>query len=138
MALEMRAERTKRAAVLEAAGLKSAEIARAEGAKAAQVLTAEGHKQAQVLNAEGERDAAILQAEARKALAEAEANATQILSEAIKSGDPQALQYFLGGKYIEAWGKLAESNNSKFVLVPSEMTALSGLMAGLKNFVNKS
>lgn len=134
MSAEMKAERTKRALILEAEGQRQAEVAKAEGAKQAWILKAEGTKQAQVLTAEGEKDAAILQAEAREALATAEANATRTVSAAITDGDDTALKYFLGVRYIEAFAKLAESENSKFVLMPSELTSLSNLVSGLKTF----
>ena len=76
MARQMKAEREKRAAVLEAEGLRQAAI-----------LRAEGDKQSQILSAEGRKEAAFRDAEARERLAEAEAKATAMVSEAIARGD---------------------------------------------------
>ena len=87
MARQMKAERNKRADILEAEGLRQSEI-----------LQAEGSKQAAILEAEGKKEAAFREAEARERSAEAEAKATYMVSEAIAKGDPKALNYFLGQK----------------------------------------
>jgi regulator of protease activity HflC (stomatin/prohibitin superfamily) len=138
MSAQMKAERVKRAQILEAEGERQANVTKAEGNKQSWILQAEGTKQAQVLKAEGEKDAAKLQAEAREALANAEAKATAIVSSAIKEGDPKALEYFLGQSYIQAFEKLANSPNKTFVMLPTEMTGLSGLVSGLQQFVKKN
>ena len=91
MARQMKAEREKRANILDA-----------EGFRAAAILKAEGEKQAVVLDAEGRREAAFRDAEARERLAEAEAKATTMVSEAIAQGDLQAINYFVAQKYVEA------------------------------------
>ena len=96
MARQMKAERDRRAVILEAEGHRSSEI-----------LRAEGDKQAAILQAEGQKEAAFREAEARERLAEAEAKATQMVSEAIASGDVQAINYFVAQKYIEAFKALA-------------------------------
>jgi regulator of protease activity HflC (stomatin/prohibitin superfamily) len=102
MARQMKAERDKRAAILEAEGVRQSEI-----------LKAEGEKQAQILAAEGLREAAFRDAEAREREAEAEANATRMVSEAIAKGEVNALNYFIGLKYVEALKELARSKNQK-------------------------
>ena len=96
----------------------------AERSKRAQVTEAEGSRQSAILKAEGEKSAAFLLAEAREREAEAEAKATQMVSDAVASGDPQALNYFVGLKYVEAMGRFADSNNQKTIFMPMEMSGL--------------
>jgi regulator of protease activity HflC (stomatin/prohibitin superfamily) len=120
MGRQMKAERDKRAAVLEAEGLRQSEI-----------LRAEGQKQAQILEAEGRREAAFRDAEARERLAEAEAKATLMVSEAIAKGDLQAINYFVAQKYIEAFKEMASAPNQKVVLIPMEATSIIGSIAGI-------
>ena len=124
MARQMKAERERRAVITEADGEKSAAIARAEGAK-----------QAAILEAEGRREAAYRDAEAREREAEAEAKATAMVSEAIARGDVNAINYFVAQKYVEAFAKLAESPYQKTVIVPAEMSALVGSLAGVGELV---
>ncbi|TNE43994.1 MAG: SPFH/Band 7/PHB domain protein [Sphingomonadales bacterium] len=120
MARQMKAEREKRANILEAEGLKSAEI-----------LKAEGQKQSQILEAEGRREAAFRDAEAREREAEAEARATQMVSEAIANGNAQAINYFVAQKYVEAVQQFATSPNAKTILFPVEATQLIGTLGGI-------
>ncbi len=103
----------------------------AERSKRAQVTEAEGSRQSAILKAEGEKSAAFLLAEAREREAEAEAKATQMVSDAVGNGDPQALNYFLGLKYVDAMGRFAESNNQKTIFMPMEMTSLVGTIGGI-------
>jgi len=127
MNLQMTAERRRRAQVTEANGSREAEI-----------LKAEGDKQAAVLRAEGERAAAFLNAEAREREAAAEAKATQVVSEAIAAGDIQAIQYFLGIKYVEALQQIGTSNSSKLVLMPLEAGGITGAVAGIAELVRQT
>lgn len=120
MARQMKAERDKRASILEA-----------EGQRAAQILKAEGEKQAQVLQAEGRREAAYRDAEARERLAEAEAKATLLVSESVSKGDVQALNYFIADKYTQALAQFAHSPNQKILMLPMEATALLGSLGGI-------
>lgn len=120
MASQMKAERTKRALILEA-----------EGKRQAEILTAEGEKQGQILKAEGERQAAFLEAEARERQAQAEANATAVVSDAIGKGNIQAINYFVAQKYVEAFGKVATSDNTKIIMMPIEATQLVGSVGGI-------
>mgnify|MGYP001828463235 FL=1 len=120
MARQMKAEREKRAAILEA-----------EGTRQSQILEAEGQKQSEILKAEGEKEAAFREAEARERLAEAEAKATTMVSEAIAKGDVQAVNYFIAQKYTEALQNIAVSENNKLVLMPLEASSLIGSIAGI-------
>lgn len=120
MGRQMKAERVKRANILEAEGLRQSEI-----------LRAEGEKQAAVLEAEGRREAAFRDAEARERLAQAEAAATTMVSEAIAKGDIQAINYFVAQKYVEAMKDMASANNHKVVFMPLEASAVIGSLGGL-------
>ncbi|MDR7099665.1 regulator of protease activity HflC (stomatin/prohibitin superfamily) [Lysobacter niabensis] len=120
MARQMKAEREKRANILEA-----------EGFRQAAILKAEGEKQSVILEAEGNKEAAFRAAEARERLAEAEAKATQLVSDAIAGGNVQAINYFVAQKYIEAFKALAEAPNQKFVLMPMESAGVIGSLAGI-------
>lgn len=124
MARQMKAEREKRANILEA-----------EGFRQAAILRAEGEKQAIVLDAEGRREAAFRDAEAREREAEAEAKATTMVSEAIAAGDVQAINYFIAQKYVEALKEFATSPNQKTLLLPMETTAILGSLAGIAEIV---
>lgn len=120
MARQMKAERLKRAQILEAEGTREADIQRAEG-----------DKQSKILTAEGELQAAIREAEGRERLAEAEARATTVVSDAIAKGNPLAINYFVAQKYTEALAGLATSDNSKVIMIPLEASSLIGAIAGI-------
>jgi regulator of protease activity HflC (stomatin/prohibitin superfamily) len=120
MGRQMKAEREKRALILESEGLRASEI-----------LKAEGQKQGQILQAEGRREAAFRDSEARERAAEAEAKATQMVSDAIASGSTQAINYFIAQKYVEVVGRFADSPNAKTILFPVEATQLIGTLGGI-------
>ena len=120
MARQMKAEREKRALILEA-----------EGKRQSEILKAEGEKQSAILEAEGRREAAFRDAEAREREAEAEAKATTMVSEAIAKGDVQAINYFVAQKYVEALRDIGTSNNEKILLLPYEATGILGSIAGV-------
>lgn len=124
MARQMKAERERRAVITEADGEKQAAIARAEGAK-----------QSAILQAEGRREAAFRDAEAREREAQAEARATEMVSNAIAAGDVNAINYFVAQKYVEAFAELARSPQQRTVIVPTEMSALVGTLAGVGELV---
>ena len=120
MARQMKAERDKRARILEAEGIRQSEI-----------LKAEGEKQSAILAAEGKKEAAFREAEARERSASAEAAATRMVSEALQQGNPQALNYFLGLKYIEALQGIVTSPNQKLLMLPLDSTNVMGSLAGV-------
>ncbi len=120
MTRQMKAEREKRAVILEA-----------EGSRQSEILRAEGQKQAQILEAEGNRERVFREAEARERAAEAEAAATKVVSDAIEGGSGQAINYFVAQKYVEALGKFATSPNAKTILFPLEATQLMGTLGGI-------
>ena len=131
MARQMKAERDKRAAILEAEGVRQSEILKAEGEKQSVILAAEAEKQSVILEAEAKKEAAFREAEARERLANAEAFATKALSEAIKNGDPQSLNYFLGQKYIHALEGITTSPNQKLLMLPTDITNVAGSLASI-------
>ena len=120
MGRQMKAERQKRADILEA-----------EGKRQAEILRAEGEKQGAILDAEGRRESAYRDAEARERLAEAEAKATKLVSDAIAGGDARAINYFVAQKYIEALQAIGSAENEKLVLLPMEATGILGSLAGI-------
>ena len=120
MGRQMKAEREKRALILEA-----------EGKRQAAILQAEGAKQSQVLEAEGRKEAAFRDAEARERSAEAEAKATQVVSDAIASGDVQAINYFVANNYIKALEGIAKSPNQKLLMLPVEAASVIGSLGGI-------
>ena len=120
MTRQMKAEREKRASILES-----------EGARQNDINRAEGQKQAQILEAEGRREAAFRDAEARERSAQAEAEATRMVSEAVEKGSAQSLNYFIAQKYVEAVSQFATSPNAKTILFPVEATQLIGTLGGI-------
>src|SRR5262245_50511795 len=120
MGRQMKAEREKRAVILEAEGQRQAVILRAEGAK-----------QGQILEAEGRREAAFRDAEARERLAQAEAKATEVVSQAVAGGNIAALNYFIADKYLKAFGEFAHSPNQKILMLPMEATGVLSSLAGI-------
>lgn len=120
MGRQMKAEREKRA-----------EILQAEGMRQAQILRAEGLKQSAILEAEGRREAAFRDAEAREREAEAEAKATQMVSAAITGGNPQAINYFVAQRYVEALREIATAPNQKLILMPLEASSVIGALGGI-------
>jgi regulator of protease activity HflC (stomatin/prohibitin superfamily) len=127
MGRQMKAERDKRAAILEAEGLRGAAI-----------LKAEGEKQSTVLQAEGKKEAAFREAEARERSAEAEARATQVVSDAIAKGNVQALNYFVANNYVKALEALATSPNQKVLMMPVDATSILGSIGGIAEIAKEA
>ncbi len=127
MARQMKAEREKRANILEA-----------EGFRQAAILKAEGEKQSTILEAEGEKEAAFREAEARERSAEAEAKATTMVSQAIAKGDINAINYFVAQRYTEALQSIASAENQKLILMPLEASSLIGSVAGISEIAKEA
>ncbi len=127
MGRQMKAEREKRASILEAEGLRQAAI-----------LKAEGEKQSVVLQAEGRREAAFKDAEARERAAEAEAKATELVSNAISNGNVQAINYFVANNYVKAIEALAYSPNQKILMLPLDTTSILGSIAGIAEIAKEA
>ena len=127
MARQMKAERDKRATVLDA-----------EGDRQAAILRAEGEKQSAILEAEGRREAAFRDAEAREREAEAEAKATTMVSEAIAAGNVQAINYFVAQKYVDALGLFAGSPNQKILFLPLEASSVIGAIGGVAEIAREA
>lgn len=127
MARQMKAERDKRALILEA-----------EGSRQSSILEAEGRKQAAILEADGKREASFLEAEARERLAQAEATATQMVSKSIADGDIQAINYFVAQKYVEALATIGSAENQKVIFMPLEASNVIGSIGGISELLNAS
>ncbi|MCC7050075.1 MAG: SPFH/Band 7/PHB domain protein [Alphaproteobacteria bacterium] len=127
MTRQMKAERDKRANILEA-----------EGVRQSQILKAEGEKQGAILAAEGRRESAFRDAEARERAAEAEAKATAMVSEAIAKGNIQAVNYFIAQKYVEALTRIGSANNNKVVFLPLEATGVIGSIGGIAELAKQA
>lgn len=127
MGRQMKAERDKRAVVLES-----------EGERQAQILEAEGIKQSMILKAQGRMESAKLDAEARERLGEAEAKVTIMVSKAAQEGGAKALNYFVAQKYVEAFSELAKAPNQKIIMMPMETSGLISTLGGLAEIAKDS
>ena len=127
MARQMKAEREKRAVILEA-----------EGDRQAAILRSEGEKQSAILEAEGRREAAFRDAEACEREAAAEAQATHDVSQAIAAGNVQAINYFVAQEYVKALGKFANSPNQKIMFLPVEASNVIGALGGVAEIAKEA
>lgn len=131
MEKQMRAERDRRAAILEAEGQKQSKILEAEGIRQSEINKAEGLKQALVLKAAGE-------AEARIAVARAEAEAVAMVTKAIKDGGGNPVTYLIALKYIEALREMVSGKDNKVVYIPYEASALLGSVGSIRDIFNQN
>ncbi len=123
MEKQMRAERDRRAVILEAEGAKQAAILKAEGSREAAVLAARGEADAKMINAQGEADA-------RLRIAQAEAESLTIMKKASPEVDPT--QYLIALQYIKMLPKMTEGKNDKLIVLPYEATSIMGSLSGIK------
>jgi len=125
MEKQMRAERDKRAAILEAEGSKQAAILQAEGGRSAEVTRAEGLKQARILIAEGD-------AKARITTAESEAAAISMVAKAFDGGKGDPSSYLIAVRYLDSLKEMVSGKDNKVVYLPYEATAALGALGGIK------
>ena len=121
---QMKAEREKRATILEAEGLKEAAIRKAEGQKEAAIRAAEGEKQAAILNAEGVAQARVIEADAEKIAIE------RIIEALAKNGQPD--KYLIAMKYLETLTSITAGENNKIIYMPYEATGILSSVDGIK------
>jgi regulator of protease activity HflC (stomatin/prohibitin superfamily) len=127
MEKQMRAERDKRATILEAEGTKQAQVLEAEGERQADINRAEGEKKATILVADGE-------AQARIAIANAEAEAIKVVTDAVQgTGDP--INYLVAMKYLETLKEMTSGEDNKVVYIPYEATGVLSSVGGIKDML---
>ena len=136
MEKQMRAEREKRAVILQAEGKKQAAITEAQGLKESQILKAEGEKQTAILHAEAKRESQVRiaegEAEAINKIAQAEANRVKMVYEALKNANVD--EAMLSVKYVEALTEMAKGENKVFV--PYESQGLLGNIGAIKELIS--
>ena len=130
MEKQMRAERDRRATILEAEGQKRSTILQAEGKREAQIAEAEGAKQAEILKADGE-------ATAIQRVANAEAEAIRAVAEAVRAGKADPTQYLIAMKYIEALKEMVKGGGSKVVYMPYEATGILSAVGGIRELLRE-
>ncbi len=128
MEKQMRAERDRRAAILEAEGLKRSKILEAEGIRESEINKAEGEKRARILVAEG-------QAEARVKVATAEAKAINRVTEAIAESKGDPANYLIAVRYIETLKEMVSGQDNKVVYLPYEATGVLSSIGGIKDML---
>lgn len=125
MEKQMRAERDRRAIILEAEGAKRSAILQAEGVKESEVLKAEGQAQARIIEAEAE-------AQSRLKMAQAEAQTLDMIKASLPPhADPTT--YLTALKYVQALPEMTKGQNNKLIIVPYEASSLASAVASIKN-----
>ena len=129
MEKQMKAERDRRAAILEAEGLKKSAVLKAEGEKEAAINRAEGEKQANILRAEGIAQARILEADGEKEAI------GRIIEALANKGQPD--KYLIAMKYLETMKTITSGQDNKVVYMPYEATGILSSIDGIKEMFNK-
>ena len=130
MEKQMKAERDRRAAILEAEGLKKSAVLKAEGEKEAAINRAEGEKQANILRAEGVAQARILEADGEKEAIQ------RIINALADKGQPD--KYLIAMKYLETMKNITSGQNNKVVYMPYEATGILSSVDGIKQMLDSS
>ena len=128
MEKQMKAERDRRAAILEAEGLKKSAVLKAEGEKEAAINRAEGEKQANILKAEGIAQARILEADGEKEAI------NRIINALADKGQPD--KYLIAMKYLETMKSITSGQNNKVVYMPYEATGILSSVDGIKQMLD--
>ena len=129
MEKQMRAERDKRAQIIDAEGSKRAAVLQAEGIQQAQITTAEGQKQGQILEAEGD-------AQSRIRRAQGEAEAIRLVTEAIRGSKADPTSYLIAMKYLETLKEMTSGQGNKVVYMPYEATGILSSVGGIKDMLD--
>ena len=129
MEKQMKAERDRRAAILEAEGLKKSAVLKAEGEKEAAINRAEGEKQANILRAEGVAQARILEADGEKEAIQ------RIINALADKGQPD--KYLIAMKYLETMKTITSGKDNKIVYMPYEATGILSSVDGIKQMFSK-
>ncbi len=124
MEKQMKAERDRRAAILEAEGLKKSAVLKAEGEKEAAINRAEGEKKANILRAEGVAQARILEADGEKEAIQ------RIINALADKGQPD--KYLIAMKYLETMQAITSGQDNKVVYMPYEATGILSSVDGIK------
>ncbi len=127
MEKQMKAEREKRAVILESEGLKQSAILKAQGEKEAAINKAEGEKQAAILKADGEKQARILQADGEK-------EAIRMIVDALAENG-QADKYLIAMKYLETLKQITSGQDNKVIYLPYEATGVLSSIDGIKEML---
>ena len=129
MEKQMKAERDRRAAILEAEGLKKSAVLKAEGEKEAAINRAEGEKQSNILRAEGVAQARILEADGEKEAIQ------RIINALADKGQPD--KYLIAMKYLETMKAITSGKDNKVVYMPYEATGILSSVDGIKQMFDK-
>ncbi|MBK6628475.1 MAG: SPFH/Band 7/PHB domain protein [Flavobacteriales bacterium] len=129
MEKQMRAERDRRAQIIDAEGSKRAAVLQAEGIQQSQITTAEGQKQSQILEAEGD-------AQARIRRAQGEAEAIRLVTESIKGSNADPTNYLIAMKYLETLKEMTSGQNNKVIYMPYEATGVLSSVGGIKDMLD--
>lgn len=128
MEKQMRAERDRRAQIIDAEGSKRAAVLQAEGIQQSQITTAEGQKQSQILEAEGD-------AQARIRRAQGEAEAIKLVTAAVASSNGDPTSYLIAMKYLETLKEMTSGEGNKVVYMPYEATGVLSSLGGIKEML---